>query len=68
LGVENAVRLAGCSLAEAIQMVTLNPQHILAFEQAARTVFKVDPPDGKVIIVATVIAEKAVYQNPDWSG
>jgi len=67
-GVENAVRLAGCSLVEAVRMVTLNPAHLLSFEQTANTIFALDHATGQVAIVATCINGKVVYRNPDWPG
>jgi N-acetylglucosamine-6-phosphate deacetylase len=63
-GVENAMRLAGCSLVEAIRLVTVNPARLLSFDQNAITLFGLDAATGRVTIWATCLQGQVVYRNP----
>ena len=63
---ENALRLAGCSLAEAVQMVAVNPLLVLpAAAPAASTVFRWSEPQQQVTVLATLLSGRAVYISPE---
>ncbi len=63
-GVENAVLLAGCSLAEATTMASINPGKLMRdVRDDAKTVF--DWHNGRIRILATLVAGKVVYQATD---
>jgi len=63
-GVEDAMRLAGCTLVEAIRLVTVNPARLLSYKQNAITLFALDTITGQVTIWATCLNGQVVYRNP----
>ena len=65
-GVENAVRLAGCSLAQAVQMVTRNPASLLGFSGFdSATLFSHDPASGTLSVRAAIAGGRILYQSKD---
>jgi hypothetical protein len=69
-GFENALRLAGCSLAEAVQMVAVNPLLVLpasvpAAAPPASTVFRWAEPQQQVTVLATLRSGRALYVSPE---
>jgi N-acetylglucosamine-6-phosphate deacetylase len=65
-GFENALRLAGCSLAEAVQMVAVNPLLVLRTSgPAASTVFRWAEQQQQVTVLATLRSGRAVYVSPE---
>ncbi|REE78531.1 N-acetylglucosamine-6-phosphate deacetylase [Paenibacillus taihuensis] len=69
-GIENAVRLAGVSLAEAIDAVTKRPADAMGWEELGRlqpgaqanlTLFRMK--DGQIQIEETVVGGRSVWQN-----
>jgi N-acetylglucosamine-6-phosphate deacetylase len=65
-GFENALRLAGCSLAEAVQMVAVNPLIVLqAAAPAASTVFRWAAQQQQLTVLATLRSGRAVYVSPE---
>ncbi len=65
-GVENALRLAACSLAEAVGLVSNNPARLLGFRQNASTIFFHNPVDGRVKIMAACLDGQVMFRNPDF--
>jgi hypothetical protein len=66
LGVENAVRLAGCSLAQAVQMVTRNPVSLLGFSDIdSATLFSQDAASGTLIVLAAIAGGHVLYQSKE---
>ena len=64
--VENALRLAGCTPAEAAQMAGVNPLRMLnAAPPDARTLFRWAPGQSRLTVLATLIAGRAVYRAPE---
>lgn len=62
-GVENAVRLAGCKLGDAVKMVTLAPRALLGLESDShRTLFRWDTQDG-LEVLATVVENHVVFRT-----
>jgi N-acetylglucosamine-6-phosphate deacetylase len=65
-GFENALRLAGCTLAEAVQMVAVNPLLVLqTAAPPARTVFRWAEAQQQVTVLATLWSGRAVYVSPE---
>lgn len=65
-GVENALRLAGCSLAEAVQMAAVNPLKLLgAAPQAASTLFRWEADQERLTVLATLRASRVLYVSPE---
>jgi N-acetylglucosamine-6-phosphate deacetylase len=65
-GLENAVRLAGCTLREAVSMVSTNPANLLGYHPNSKTLFSFDPQINHCEIVGVCIENKLVYRNPHW--
>jgi N-acetylglucosamine-6-phosphate deacetylase len=72
IGVANAVRLAGLTLAEAVRLSSMNPARVLGLERAGRgmvrvgasadlTVFSFTPGDPDLSVELTLVAGEAVY-------
>lgn len=65
--VENAVRLAGCTLAQAAQMASVNPARLLQGEAPAdcrtHTLFKWDDRACRATILATIVDGALVYAD-----
>ncbi len=65
--VENAVRLAGCTLAQAAQMASLNPARLLQGEapsgRRTHTLFKWDERARRATILATIVDGAVVYAD-----
>jgi N-acetylglucosamine-6-phosphate deacetylase len=65
-GVENALRLAGCSLAEAIQMAAVNPFRVLRVAPpAASTLFRWEAEQRQLTVLATLRAGRALYVSAE---
>jgi len=65
-GFENALRLAGCSLADAVQMVAINPLRVLPGKlPASNTLFRWDPQAQRLTVLATLRAGHALYVSPE---
>jgi N-acetylglucosamine-6-phosphate deacetylase len=61
-GVDNAVRLAGCTLSQAVQMVTRNPLLVLGSElPGAYTLFRWDAARQSSQVLKTIVGERVVY-------
>ncbi len=75
VGVANAVRYTGVTLAEAVRMVTANPSRLLGFAAkrgfesvrvgaaANLTVFRVDHGTGELEVRQTIVAGRTVHTN-----
>ncbi len=62
-GVENAVRLAGCTLAQAIAMATVTPRRVSPTPLLdSTTIFQWAPDQHKATILATLVAGRVVYR------
>ena len=70
--VENAVRLAGCSLAQAVQMASANPAKLLEASDTSEvsdtlstslTLFRWDDRAREATILATIVDGAVVYSN-----
>ena len=66
--VENTVRLAGCTLAQAVQMAAVNPARLMKMSDTSEvsdiwTVFMWDEHTCQADILATIIAGSVVYSN-----
>jgi N-acetylglucosamine-6-phosphate deacetylase len=62
-GLENAVRLAGCSLAQAAQMITANPLAVLGTSlPGACTLFQWDAARSASRVLLTILAGRIVYR------
>lgn len=62
-GVENAVRLAGCTLAQAVQMVTVTPRRgVPASLPETATLFHWEAGQQTATILATLVAGRVVYR------
>jgi N-acetylglucosamine-6-phosphate deacetylase len=64
-GVENAMRLAGCTLTEAVRLAAVNPTRLLPGAPDVVIIFKLNPETVEVTLMATCIQQKVVYRNPD---
>jgi N-acetylglucosamine-6-phosphate deacetylase len=65
-GVENALRLAGCSLSEAAQMAGVNPLQVLhAADPETYTLFRWDTEQQRLTVLATLRAGRALYLSPE---
>lgn len=64
-GVENAARLAGCTLAQACTMASLNPSRLLSLPamQDNFTLFAWDAARSRARIMATVVAGRVRWQD-----
>ena len=62
-GVENAVKLAGCTLAQACQMASVNPLSLFGQRSAPNTltVFEWDATRSSVHIIATVVEGRVMW-------
>ena len=65
-GVENAVRLAGCTLRDAVSLVSTNPANLLGYHQHSNTLFTFDPQQNQCEIVGVCIENKLANRNPHW--
>jgi N-acetylglucosamine-6-phosphate deacetylase len=64
--IENAVRVAGCSLAEAVRCVTVNPWHALGLAPPdTSTLFAWDSALGRLEVIATLFDGQAVVGPPE---
>ena len=63
--IEHAMGMAGCTLSQACQMVTLNPAALLGLSDAPEsfTVFRWSG-GPKLEVIATVVARRVVWQTP----
>jgi N-acetylglucosamine-6-phosphate deacetylase len=65
-GFENALRLAGCSLADVVQMVAINPLRVLPGAlPAANTLFRWEAEPQRLTVLATLRAGRALYLSPE---
>ena len=65
-GFENALRLAGCSLADAVQMAAVNPRRVVPRElPASNTLFRWEPQEQRLTVLATLRAGRALYVSPE---
>ena len=62
-GIENAVRLAGCSWRGAVRTVTLTPAELLGLNlNGQRTLFRWDSQNG-LEVLATVVADRVIFRS-----
>lgn len=62
--IEVAVRVAGCTLAQAVQMASLNPWRVLNLPRTDDfTLFRWDPQASKLEILALIQSQKVTYVN-----
>ena len=65
-GFGNALRLAGCSLAEAVQMAAVNPLRVLpAPLPSAYTLFRWQADEQRLTVLATLQGAHALYLSPE---
>ena len=65
-GFENALRLAGCSIAEAVQMAAINPLRLLPSASVpASTLFRWEAEPQRLTVLATLRGERALYLSPE---
>jgi N-acetylglucosamine-6-phosphate deacetylase len=65
-GVENALRLAGCSLAEAIHMAAVTPLRVLRIAgPAASTLFRWQSEQQQLTVLAVLREGRALYVSPE---
>ncbi len=65
-GFENALRLAGCSLADAVQMVAVNPLRVLPAALApSSTLFRWESQEQRLTVLGTLRAGRALYVSPE---
>ncbi len=65
-GFENALRLAGCSIADAAQMAAINPLRLLQSPPLlASTVFRWEAERQRLTVLATLRAERVLYLSPE---
>ena len=68
-GIENALRLAGCSLAEAIQMAAVNPFQVLRVAPPpASTLFRWDAEQQRLTVLALLREGRALHVSPEYTG
>jgi N-acetylglucosamine-6-phosphate deacetylase len=62
--IEVAVRVAGCTLAQAIQMVSMNPWRVLNLPQPVNfTLFRWDSQACKLEVLALIQSQEVIYVN-----
>lgn len=65
-GVENALRLAGCSLAEAIRMAAVNPLKVLRVAAPeANTLFRWEAANQQLTVLAVLRGGHALFVSPE---
>jgi len=65
-GVENALRLAGCSVAEAIRMAALNPLRLLGVAAPeASTLFSWESDKQQLTVLAMLRGGRVLYRSPE---
>jgi N-acetylglucosamine-6-phosphate deacetylase len=65
-GFENALRLAGCSLADAVQMAAVNPLRVLpGAPPEGYTLFRWEAEQQRLTVLATLRAGRALYLSPE---
>jgi N-acetylglucosamine-6-phosphate deacetylase len=65
-GFENALKLAGCSLAEAVQLAAVNPLRVLPGAlPAAHTLFRWEAEPQRLTVLATLSGGRALYLAPE---
>ena len=79
IGIANAVRLAGLTLAEAVRLSSTNPARLLGLDRAGRgvvrvgasadlTVFRFAPDDEDLTVEVTLVAGEVVYAAESGAG
>lgn len=63
-GIENAVRIAGCTLADAVRMASLNPARLLHLRTDARTLFHWDSARQSITVLATIQSGETRFCHP----
>jgi hypothetical protein len=65
-GFENALRLAGRSLADAVQMAAVNPLRVLpGAPPEGYTLFRWEAEQQRLTVLATLRAGRALYLSPE---